>query len=168
MADKEKLAGLFADIAQWLELKGENPFKIRAYENAARIFEQLDADLAVLAQNGTLEDIPGVGPAIAGKAAEFISTGRIKYHDELKASIPPVLFEMIRISGLGAKKAVALQTKLNLASIGELEYACRENRLLDLPGFGAKTQAKILAGLKLCVVSRGDSSYRMHCLWRWN
>ncbi len=148
MADKEKLAGLFAEIAQWLELKGENPFKIRAYENAARIFEQLDADLAVLAQNGTLEDIPGVGPAIAGKAAEFISTGRIKYHDELKESIPPVLFEMIRISGLGAKKAVALQTKLNLSSIGELEYACRENRLLDLPGFGAKTQAKILAGIE--------------------
>lgn len=148
MADKEKLAGLFADIAQWLELKGENPFKIRAYEAAARIFEQLDADIAVLAQSGTLEDIPGIGPAIAGKAAEFIATGRIKYHDELKSSIPPVLFEMIRIPGLGAKKAVALQTKLNITSIGELEYACKENRLLELPGFGAKTQAKILTGIE--------------------
>ena len=148
MADKEKLAKLFAEIAQWLELKGENPFKIRAYDTAARIFEQIDADLADMANTGTLQDIPGVGPAIAGKAAEFILTGRIKYHDELKASIPPVLFEMIRIPGLGAKKAVALQTKLSIASLGELEYACRENRLLELPGFGAKTQTKILAGIE--------------------
>ena len=148
MADKEKLAELFGDIAQWLELKGENPFKIRAYEVAARIFEQLDADLAELAGSGKLEDLPGVGPAIAGKAAEFAATGHIRYHDELKASIPPVLFEMIRIPGLGAKKARVLQAKLNLTSLGELEYACRENRLLELPGFGAKTQAKILAGIE--------------------
>ena len=148
MADKEKLAGLFADIAQWLELKGENPFKTRAYEAAAKIFEQLDGDLAVLANSGKLEDIPGIGPAIAAKAAEFVATGRIKYHDDLKESIPPVLFEMIRIPGLGPRKAVALQTKLGIASLDELEYACRENRLLELPGFGAKTQARILAGIE--------------------
>lgn len=149
MADKEKLAELFAEIAQWLALKGENPFKIRAYEAAARIFEQLDVDLAEWVAQGKLEDIPGVGAAIAAKAAEFVQTGRIRFHDELKASIPPVLFELLRIPGLGAKKALALQQKLNLSSIGELEYACKENRLLELPGFGAKTQAKILAGIEL-------------------
>ncbi len=148
MSDKEKLAGQFADIAQWLELKGDNPFKIRAYEAAARIFEQLDSDPALLAHTGQLEEIPGVGKAIAAKALEFIETGRMVYHDELKASIPPVLFEMVKIPGLGAKKALALHEKLGVQSIGELEYACRENRLLELPGFGAKTQAKILSGIE--------------------
>ncbi len=148
MSDKEKLAGLFLDIAAWLELKGDNPFKIRAYEAAARVFEQLDEDPAVLAREGRLEDIPGVGKAIAAKAAEFIATGRIAYHDDLKASIPPVLFEMVKIPGLGAKKALAIHSKLGVASIGELEYACKENRLVELPGFGAKTQTKILAGIE--------------------
>lgn len=148
MSDKEKLAGLFADIAQCLELKGDNPFKIRAYEAAARIFEQLDADTALLARTGQLEEIPGVGKAIAAKALEFIETGRMSYHDELKAEIPAVLFEMVKIPGLGAKKARAIHETLGVQSIGELEYACRENRLLELPGFGAKTQAKILAGME--------------------
>lgn len=148
MTDKEKLAGLFADIAQWLELKGENPFKIRAYETAARIFEQLDEDPAVLACEGRLEEIPGIGRAIAAKAQEFIDTGRMAFHDELRDSIPAVMFEMVRIPGLGAKKALTILEKLGVQSIGELEYACRENRLVELPGFGAKTQAKILAGIE--------------------
>lgn len=148
MSDKEKLAGLFADIAEWLEIKGDNPFKIRAYETAARVFEQLDTDPALLAREGRLEDIPGVGKAIAAKALEYIETGCIAYHDELRASIPAVLFEMVKIPGLGAKKALAIHAKLGVNSIGELEYACKENRLLELPGFGAKTQAKILAGIE--------------------
>lgn len=148
MTDKEKLAELFADIAGWLELKGDNPFKIRAYEAAARIFEQLETDPAVLARAGQLEQIPGIGKAIAAKALEFIETGRIAYHDELQASIPPVLFEMVKVPGLGAKKALAIFEKLGVQSLGELEYACKENRLKELPGFGAKTQAKILAGIE--------------------
>ena len=148
MSDKEKLADLFLEIAQWLELQGENPFKIRAYETAARIFEQLDEDPATLARDGRLEEIPGIGQAIAAKTREFFETGRIAYHDELKAKIPAVLFEMVKIPGLGAKKARVLYEKLGVQSIGELEYACRENRLLELPGFGAKTQTKILAGIE--------------------
>lgn len=148
MSDKEKLAELFLEIAQWLELRGDNPFKIRAYETAARTFEQLDEDPAALSRDGRLEDIPGIGRAIAAKTREFFETGHIAYHDDLKAEIPAVLFEMVKIPGLGAKKARVLYEKLDVQSIGELEYACRENRLLELPGFGAKTQAKILAGIE--------------------
>jgi DNA polymerase (family 10) len=148
MSDKEKLAELFLEIAQWLELRGDNPFKIRAYETAARTFEQLDEDPAALSRDGRLEDIPGIGRAIAAKTREFFETGHIAYHDVLKAEIPAVLFEMVKIPGLGAKKARALYEKLGVQSIGELEYACRENRLLELPGFGAKTQTKILAGIE--------------------
>ena len=148
MADKEKLAELFLEIGEWLELKGDNPFKIRAYESAARVFEQLEEDPAALARNGKLEELPGVGKAIAAKALEFFETGRIVYHDELRSSIPAVLFELVKIPGLGAKKARLIYEKLRVQSIGELEYACKENRLVELPGFGAKTQAKILAGIE--------------------
>ena len=148
MADKEKLAELFLEIGEWLELKGDNPFKIRAYESAARVFEQLEEDPAALARNGKLEELPGVGKAIAAKALEFFETGRIVYHDELRSSIPAVLFELVKIPGLGAKKARLIYEKLGVQSIGELEYACKENRLVELPGFGAKTQAKILAGIE--------------------
>ena len=101
-----------------------------------------------MARDGRLEEIPGIGQAIAAKTREFFETGRIAYHDELKAKIPAVLFEMVKIPGLGAKKARVLYEKLGVQSIGELEYACRENRLLELPGFGAKTQTKILAGIE--------------------
>ena len=87
MTSKEKLAELFADIAQWLEMKGDNPFKIRAYETAARIFEQLDEDPALLAHTGKLEEIPGVGKAIAAKALEFFETGRI--HQCIEQGIHP-------------------------------------------------------------------------------
>ena len=148
MADKEKLAELFLEIGEWLELKGDNPFKIRAYESAARVFEQLEEDPAALARSGKLEELPGVGKAIAAKALEFFETGRIAYHDELRSSIPAVLFELVKIPGLGAKKARLIHEKLGVQSVGELEYACKENRLLELPGFGAKTQAKILAGIE--------------------
>lgn len=148
MADKEKLAELFLEIGEWLELKGDNPFKIRAYESAARVFEQLEEDPATLALSGKLEELPGVGKAIAAKALEFFETGRIAFHDELRASIPAVLFELVKIPGLGAKKARLIYEKLGVQSVGELEYACKENRLLELPGFGAKTQAKILAGIE--------------------
>ena len=148
MADKEKLAELFLEIGEWLELKGDNPFKIRAYESAARVFEQLEEDPVTLARDGKLEELPGVGKAIAAKALEFFETGRIVYHDELRSSIPAVLFELVKIPGLGAKKARLIYEKLGVQSIGELEYACKENRLVELPGFGAKTQAKILAGIE--------------------
>ena len=148
MADKEKLAELFLEIGEWLELKGDNPFKIRAYESAARVFEQLEEDPAALALSGKLDELPGVGKAIAAKALEFFETGRIAYHDELRSSIPAVLFELVKIPGLGAKKARLIYEKLGVQSIGELEYACKENRLVELPGFGAKTQAKILAGIE--------------------
>ena len=130
MADKEKLAELFLEIGEWLELKGDNPFKIRAYESAARVFEQLEEDPAALARSGKLEELPGVGKAIAAKALEFFETGRIAYHDELRSSIPAVLFELVKIPGLGAKKARLIHEKLGVQSVGELEYASKADSFL--------------------------------------
>jgi DNA polymerase (family X) len=148
MADKYELASIFEQVAILLEMKGENPFKIRAYQAAANTLQQLNVDLEEFVAGGGLTDTKGIGKAIGQKIQEYIASGKIAFHEELKANIPAVLFELVKIPGLGPKKAVILHEQLGINSIGELEYACHENRLAELPGFGAKSQEKILAGIE--------------------
>ncbi|TFG37692.1 MAG: DNA polymerase/3'-5' exonuclease PolX [Syntrophobacterales bacterium] len=137
------------EIGKLLEIKGENPFKSRAYYTAARIIETIDPDLEYLVEKGTLSSIKGIGKALEQKITELITTGKLEYYEKLKASVPPGLIEMLRIQHLGPKKINALYGKLEISTMGELEYACLENRLVELPGFGEKTQTKILAGINL-------------------
>lgn len=146
MSDKHQLARLLEEIAVFLELKGENPFKVRAYHTAARTVEKLELNLAELAAGW--KDIKGIGKTIGQQIEEFAASGKLVYHEELTIAVPPVLFELVKIPGLGPKKALLLQEQLGINSMGELEYACRENRLKDLPGFGEKTQAKLLEGIE--------------------
>jgi len=146
--DKRAIAQILEEIALLLELKGENPFKVKAYTNAARIIELMDEDLDYYLKEGKLEDIKGIGKAISEKLTELIETGRLQYHEELKDSIPPGLLDMLSIPGVGPKKVRTLYERLGIKTIGELEYACIENRLLDIPGFGKKTQENILKGIE--------------------
>lgn len=146
MPDKHQLARLLEEIAVFLELKGENPFKVRAYHTASRTIEKLDLNVAELAARW--KDIKGIGKTIGQQIEEFAAGGKLAYHDELTIAVPPVLFELVKIPGLGPKKALLLQEQLGISSLGELEYACRENRLKDLPGFGEKTQSKLLEGIE--------------------
>jgi DNA polymerase (family 10) len=139
---------ILEEIGVLLELKGESPFKSIAYANAARRLETLDEDLEVLARRGDLKSIKGIGDALSRKITELVTTGRLEYYETLKASIPPGHLEMLRIPGLGPKKIRALYEKLAIETLGELEYACMENRLVELPGFGARTQQKILTGIE--------------------
>ncbi|HWR42751.1 DNA polymerase/3'-5' exonuclease PolX [Sporomusa sp.] len=148
MIDRYELAQLLAEIAQMLELSGENTFKVRAYQNAARTVEQLDSSLTDPDAEAKLAGIKGIGPALGDKIREYIATGRITYYEELKSSLSPVLFELLKLPGLGPKKALALHKQLGVHSLGELEYACRENRLVSLTGFGTKTQERILQGIE--------------------
>ena len=148
MNDKYQLARLLAEIAQLLELGGENTFKIRAYQNAARTMEQFDGNLTDPDVEVKLTGLKGIGPALREIIREYIATGRISYYEELKSGLPPVLFELMALPGLGAKKAWALHTQLGIHSLGELEYACRENRLVTLSGFGSKTQERIQQGIE--------------------
>ncbi len=163
MADKQELARIFAEIAVLLELKGENPFKIRAYEAAARILEELDGDLESFVASGRMDATKGIGQALGLKIREFLAEGRLKYYEELKESVPAVLFELVKIPGLGPKKALQLHERLGVNSIGELEYACRENRLVTLPGFGAKTQERILQGIDY--VKRFQGQFLLADVW---
>ncbi|MCP2239625.1 DNA polymerase/3'-5' exonuclease PolX [Thermoanaerobacterium thermosaccharolyticum] len=146
--DKKTVINIFNEIGLLLELKGENPFKSRAYYNAARTIEVLDDDIEKLIKEDRLKDIKGIGDALNKKLTELITTGRLEYYENLRASIPEGLIEMLKIPGLGPKKIKTLYDKLDIKTVGELEYACVENRLVELPGFGEKTQKKILEGIQ--------------------
>lgn len=157
--DKKLVAAILEEIGTFLELKGENPFKVKAFTGAARTIETLDGDLAELYASGGLTGIKGVGPATREVITQLLTTGRSEVHEELKSSFPPGLVEMLEIPGLGPKKIKAIHEGLGLTSVGELEYACLENRLATLPGFGAKTQEKILKGIALRKAFRGRHLY---------
>lgn len=146
--DKKEISRILEEIGLMLELKGENPFKIKAYVNGARIVELLEGDLKDYIKDGKIEGIKGIGKALSDKIVELYETGRLKYYEELKSSIPSGIFDIMRIPGIGPKKAKTLYEKLDIKSIGELEYACKENRLITLDGFGEKTQEKILKGIQ--------------------
>jgi DNA polymerase (family 10) len=170
--DKKIVAEILEEIGTLLELKGENPFKSRAYMNAARVVLSLEQDLEVLVKTDGLKKLKGIGPALNEKITELILTGRLEYYEKLKAEFSPgalpdssnekgrpaaspSLLELLQVPGLGPKKVKILYEKLGITNIGELEYACNENRLLDLEGFGARTQEKILQGIQYLKKSQG-------------
>jgi DNA polymerase (family 10) len=145
---KREIAAVLEEMAFLLELKGENPFKVKAYATGARVIESLPEEPAVLVQKGILRNVKGIGEGLAGTVTELVTTGASTLHRELRASFPAGVMEMAGISGVGPKKIKALYENLGVGSVGELEYACVENRLVSLPGFGRKTQEKILAGIR--------------------
>ena len=144
---KREIAQILEDIGLLLELKGESPFKSQAYYNAARTIEGTTDNLAELSATGRIRELKGIGQALADKLAELVGTGRLAYYEELKRSVPPGLVEMRAIVGMGPKKILAVWQQLGITTVGELEYACIENRLVGLPGFGQKTQDKIRQGI---------------------
>jgi DNA polymerase (family 10) len=144
---KDAIAEILEHIGQLLELKGENPFKIRAYQNAARALESYSGNLAQTAAEGRFGEIEGIGKAIAEKITELVSTGRLEYYEALKAEFPPGLFEIFELQGLGPKKIKAMWEQLEVTSVKELEAACQDGRVAGLPGFGKKTADNILAAI---------------------
>src|SRR5437867_139921 len=146
--DKEKVAQILTEIGTLLELKGENPFKTRAYLNAARAIESLTDPLSTLIEEQRLGEIKGIGEALQEKITTLVRTGRLPYYEELKASIPAGLVEMLGIPGVGPKKVKALHDRLGVASIEQLEAACKAGKVASLAGFGEKTQTKILEGIQ--------------------
>jgi len=144
--DRHQIAQILSGIGAILEIKGENPFKIRAYENAARIVDAM-SNLEELIEAEDLTNIRGIGKNLADHITELYKTGRLKEYEALIKSIPEGLLEMLDIPGVGAKKIKVFWEKLEVENIGELEYACQENRLRDLSGFGQKSQDKILSGI---------------------
>ncbi len=158
---KNEIAHVLTEIATLLELKGENPFKVRAYQAGARAIEGIEeAELAAFIREKRLETVKGIGEALAKKIGELHATGRLKFYEEVKASVEPGLVEMMLIPGVGAKKVRALRDKLGVRSIAELAAACLAGRVAELDGFGPKSQEKILAGIK-----NREAYGRRHLWW---
>ena len=146
--DKENVAAILSEIGVLLDLKGENPFKSRAYASAARAMEGLSEPLEKLIAEQRLGEIKGIGEALQKKIEELVTTGKLVYYEELKASVPAGLMAMLAIPGLGPKKVKALHNRLWVETIEQLEAACGAGRVAELDGFGDKTQAKIVEGIQ--------------------
>ena len=146
--DKQKVAEILEEIAVLLELKDENPFKIRAFQNGARVVEGLEEDLEKLIQENKLTSIKGIGEHLAKTIQELVETERSKEHSQLKKEFPEGVLAMLSIQGLGPKKVKVLYKKLHLKSIQDLEKACQEHKLLKVEGFGEKTEENILKGIE--------------------
>ena len=145
--DKDAVAEVLKEIGVLLELKGENPFKTRAYVNGARTLEGLTEPLETLIEEERLGEIKGIGNALVEKITELVETGELEYYNTLKASIPPGLIEMLDVQGMGPKKVKAINEKLGVETIEELEKACETGKVAELDGFGAKSQEKILESI---------------------
>jgi len=139
------IAKVFQDIADLLELEGENVFKIRAYQRAAHAIEHLPREIEqLLKEGGSLRDIPGVGEAIAKKTTELVTTGHLGYYEELKAEFPPGISTLLDIRGIGPKTALRLVTELGISSVEDLETAILNGRVAALPRMGDKLAQNIL------------------------
>jgi len=140
-----KVATVFQDIADLLEIKGENVFKMRAYQKAARAIDHYSRELKIMIEEGEdLRNIPGVGEAIAKKTVELITTGRLDYYENLKAELPQGITNLLAIPGIGPKTAKKLSSELGISSVDGLELAINEGQVASLFGLGEKTADSIL------------------------
>lgn len=138
------IAKVFQDMADLLELRGENPFKIRAYQKAARTIESLPVELAQLMEEGRLREIPGVGEAISKKITELLTTGKLEAYEKLRAEFPQGIIELMTIPGVGPKTALRLSKELGISNVDELEKAILEGKVASLYRLGEKTAENIL------------------------
>jgi DNA polymerase (family 10) len=145
--NREEMAEILERIALLLELKGENPFKVRAYRQGAETVLAMEGDVVELAKNDELKGIKGIGDALRDKLGELAKTGSLGFYENLKKEFPETVFALFEIQGLGPKKIKAMYDALGVDSLEKLKAACEEGKVAALPGFGAKTQAKILEGM---------------------
>jgi DNA polymerase (family 10) len=145
--NKADIVDILEDIAVLLELKGDNPFKIRAYSGGARVLEMMEEDLGAVIAEERLATIKGIGSALVEKIQTLYATGELEYYTKLRASVAPGLIEMLEIPGLGGKKIKKLHDAIGVESIDALQAACESGEVEALKGFGKKSAEKILTGI---------------------
>lgn len=156
--NNKDIAKQFNLLAKLMELHEENPFKIRSYENAYLSLRKLEGDLSSMS-HGEISAIPGVGDAITKKIEELLQTGKMQTLEKYKSMTPPGVQEMLSIRGVGPKKIKQLWKELGITSVGELLYACNENRLIEVKGFGQKSQEEIRKKVEFFVGAQGRFLY---------
>ncbi len=157
--DKKQIAAILDEMGTLFELKGENPFKCRAFHNAARVVEALTADVTALVETGEIRSVKGIGEHLAKVVGDLVRTGTSEEYESVRASLPEGLLQMLRIPGLGPKRIKILYEKLKVKSVAELKTACENHRLAKLDGFGEKTEENILKGIELIAKSSDKHLY---------
>ncbi len=142
-----EIADLFNEIADFLEVKDENPFRIRAYRRVAQALEGLSEDIAAIAERNALQDVPGIGKDLAGKIQEYLTAGKIEYLEGLRKEIPAGVIDLMGIHGVGPKTAKLLYEQVGVDSVEKLEELAKAHTLAGLPGIKAKTEENILKGI---------------------
>jgi DNA polymerase (family X) len=150
-----RIAQILGEMGTLLEVRGENPFRCRAYHNAAQALKGLPSDLSTMIADGSLSEVPGIGDTMHAKIVQLATTGHLPSYDELRRATPSGLVALMRVPGLGPKKIKALHDTLKIASLADLRAAGEAGKIADLKGFGAKTEAKILEGINF-IESVGD------------
>ncbi len=148
MADKNEIIKILENIADLMEFKGENPFKISAFRNGANILRGSEENIEKLIETKQLSNIKGIGKSLQSVIYEFHDSGQSTLLSGMKSDVPEGIEDLLRVRGLGPKKIKILYSNLGISNIDELEYACKENRLSLLKGFGAATQKKILTEIE--------------------
>ena len=146
--DMKQVISLLEDIAKLLELKGENPFKTRAYTNGARALRSVNSSIQDLIESGELAKMKGFGSALVSKITTYVETGELAYYNELRASFPDGLLDIMELNGVGPKKAKLFYDKLKVSNTEELKKACEDGSIAELAGCGPKTAANILEAIE--------------------
>ncbi len=151
------IAKIFYEIADLLEIKGDNPFRIRSYRNAGLVIEGLPVNIKSIVERNEedLEEIPGIGESLHEKIVELLKTGKCHFLQELLKEFPPTLLDLLKVSGVGPKKVKLFYDQLGIRSVEELEKAGKKGKLRDLPGMGEKSEEKILKGIKTLKAGAG-------------
>ncbi len=155
---------IFSQVADMLAIRGDQVHRILAYRKAAESIEALGRDINVVHAEGKLTDIPGIGDTLAAKIEEMLTTGHLTFYDKLAKEIPPSLVDMLRVEGLGPKRVKQIYDVLKITTMAELTAAAREGKLRDLPGMGAKSEAKLLAGIE-ALARHGDARVPLGVAW---
>ena len=155
MASAKEAAIFIEEYGVLLELSGANAFRVRAYTNAVRTLEMLETPLDALIAAGTLGEVKGIGKSVGELVLEFADTGTATAYEELRASVPDGLLDMLRVPGLGPRKIIAIREALGIEDLDALALACGDGKLAELKGFGKKTQENILKGIEYIRAHRG-------------
>src|SRR4051794_2330939 len=159
--ETSRVAQVLDEMGTLLEVRGENPFRCRAYHAAAQALRGLPQDLSAMIADGTLAEVPGIGETMLAKISQLATTGQLPAYEDLRRDTPPGLVALLRVPGLGPKKIKALYDTLKVESLADLRAAAQAGRIAGLKGFGEKTEAKILEGITF-VESAGGRILQSH------
>src|SRR6266566_5197681 len=150
-----EIAAIFNQVADLLEIQGANPFRVRAYRRAALNIEGLTDNIEIIAGQGVVRNIPGIGEDLANKIQEYLQSGRMEFHEQLKQEIPVGLAKMVEIPSVGPKTAKQIYDQFRIQTIEDLEALCKTDKLLSVPGFKQKTIDNIVRDIAVYRRRRG-------------